>query len=52
MESIFKKVYPIKNISSLFIHHLPNKYINKGGVWENPGAMTEKMLVKRISRSI
>jgi len=43
------KFYP-KDFENLMIHHLPNKYINMGGVWETPGTYTEETLRKELNR--
>ena len=34
------KLLPVGELSSLMVHHLPNKYVNSGGEWENPGPLT------------
>jgi hypothetical protein len=35
-----QKVMPHEGIDDLLVHHLPNKYIRKGGIWEDPGPLT------------
>jgi len=45
---LFEKIYPKKDLDNLLIHHLSNKYINKGGVWDNPGAFTINELKEKI----
>lgn len=31
-------------LEKLLVHHLPNKYVHSGGIWENPGAHTVSSL--------
>ena len=40
------KILPVDKMDSLLVHHLPNKYVNSGGVWDNPGPLTLKKLKK------
>jgi len=42
------KVMPHRGIDDLVIHHLPNKYIRMGGIWEEPGPFTLREFKKRL----
>jgi hypothetical protein len=43
-----KKVLPHEGIDDLMIHHLPNKYIRTGGIWDDPGPLTLVEFKKRL----
>lgn len=36
----FIKIIPYDNLINFCVHHMPNKYINLGGLWSNPGCYT------------
>ncbi len=38
------KILPLGELSSLMVHHLPNKYVNSGGIWDSPGPLTLEQL--------
>jgi len=46
----FTKLYPM-DFSKLMIHHLPNKYVNKGEIWDDPGAWSETELKKELIKN-
>jgi hypothetical protein len=40
----FEKVLPQDRLSELLIRHLPDKYVQKDGIWADPGPLTLKEL--------
>jgi hypothetical protein len=48
-EKLFEKKYPKTYIDELLIHHLPDKYVNFPGEWQNPGCMTVNELKTKIT---
>ena len=35
-----QKILPINKLQALMVHHLPDKYVNSGGIWDRPGPLT------------
>lgn len=47
-----RKVFPHEGFEDLLVHHLPDKYVRQGGIWQDPGPLTVTQLRRRLSGEV